>query len=1176
MLSAACPDQFTAVDFSLSAGSRRGIAALLCLIAVAGPLVAQENEPPSGESPQKLTTWDRLIYVPFSELKKVFNNQQASAVIPYSEYMELMKVYLEKQAQTPETTEAVISESSYTAKVEKDVVRISAEYNIRVLKKEGWAKLPLTFGNVAVGKVSAADNKDVVMTGVSRGNYQILLNGAGDYAVTIELLAAVKTSPESRSFAFNCPVTGISEISVTVPEPDQTIEVLPLRVHLPTDGSNDRQTVVKASVGATNSVEVRWNPRAGSKPVMDLLTSVNNTTSVSIEPGLIQSTATLTYEILRGELSETTILIPKDARIIDVVSPQGRIRNWTPEDVGNHQRIRVELLTPATKDFQVTVQIERNTAELFQLVGKSDEGLLQGIHAEGVVRESGRLNVVTDSSLTSVVTGQSGVKRVESGGNAKGSAVQSWEFSGTTGVLILQTRPVEPRLLVDHNTTAVFGDDQLTQTSVLNYTIERAGVFEVKLGVPKGLTIDTVRADGMSEFNLDREAGQITVSLTQKRQGALGIHITAHQDFDSVSADVETTIATVEPQGVERETGIIDVFAARFLDVATVEEQTSGVFPSESDPGNIGRASRIGMWKFTQRPFTLAFRTSPRPSQVTATVATTAQVEPRRIDVASQIGFHIQNAGIDTFRIAVAESLADQVSFAATSPGHRIQQSSRATDAVDGWVTWTIVLQDEVLGHVTLDATWIMPLEDEADADRVVSIEPLRVLPPFADDQEDRRQVTLAATQGELRLLRHESLSITAEGSGETMEMVDVRELNLLPTEGYIAFRYFAQPVATSITIRSHEIHEVVATVVSRAAFEVVTDNQRMAGFRARYRITTSERQRLRVDLPAGVELQAPLLNDSRTTFEDSQEEAEDGWVARYINVSRDSASDEEFLLTLQFRCPITPNADSYPWAGRGSRQDLLLPQISGAVVQESRLAVWCPEDIAFVGKPDNWSLAGDASWSVWNPLVSPSAKVAAEDLSVWIGGGNDGDFARQGNVTVYDSVSRVSGIQITWRNRPFLVGIISLGLLAAGFILRRTSWENRLTIVLTGSLAMAVWWIYDSSEALQYLSAGSLAMITVAGIWLAGLLTGREEAENPGGADDSGPPTPPQTKTPAPPAPPEPSASSPPPAKPSEPSPASGTAEPVSAEPTGNEAPAVSPSPEVSQMIDELMGGKS
>jgi hypothetical protein len=68
--------------------------------------------------------------------------------------------------------------------------------------------------------------------------------------------------------------------------------------------------VAKASLGAVNQFEVHWNPRAGSKPVMDLLSSVTNETSVRIEQGLLQSRTLLNYEILRGELRDVSILVP--------------------------------------------------------------------------------------------------------------------------------------------------------------------------------------------------------------------------------------------------------------------------------------------------------------------------------------------------------------------------------------------------------------------------------------------------------------------------------------------------------------------------------------------------------------------------------------------------------------------------------------------------------------------------------------------------------------------------------------------------------------------------------------------------------------------------------------------------------------------------------------------------
>ncbi|APZ92018.1 hypothetical protein [Fuerstiella marisgermanici] len=1134
----------------------------------------------SSDDSSDVIEWDRLIYVPFKELQKVFDNQNASAVIPYAEYLELLKNYLDRAPNAAASPDAVITQSTYAGAVEKDVVRLTATLKVTVLKEKGWARLPLNFGSAAVGKITADDDEKVFLRGIADGQYELLLNGPGQYSLDIELLATVKTSPESRSFALNCPSVGISELELTIPEPDQSIEIAPLQVLLPTDNENQQQTTVKASLGATKHFEVRWNPKAGSKPIMDLLASVANNTSVRIEKGLVQTTTLLNYEVLRGELTEVTVNVPADARIIDVVSTNGRIRNWNAEKIGEtHQQLRIELLTPATGQFQVGVQTERTPdGDTLQLVGKSEDGKLQGIHAEGVVRESGRISVTTDSSLTTVVTSQSGVKRIDAARATKGAAAeqQAWEFSGTTGTLIVQTKPVEPRLLVEQGTRVVFDDDELRLTSQLTYTVERAGVFQLNLSYPESLTIDTVRADGMSEFNVDKATGKLTLSLTQKRMGKINVDITAHQAFDAAADNVETEIPTITPLNVERESGQIGIFAPQFLDAVTVDEKVTGVFPGQAtDPQAIGRAIRVSSWKYTQRPFTLTVRTSPRPAQLSGSVATTASVEPDVVKVSSVVKFDVRNAGLDTYRVAVPEAVADDVRFRSLNPNHTIQQRDKATEAEDGWVTWTLVLQNEVTGEVQVAADWELPLQDmlDEDAEQTFELQPVRILTPFTDEQGDKRKVTLTQTRGEMRLLRHESLSITATGAGDTIEKIDVRELELMEQSGYLAFRYFSQPASATVTIRKHEIHEVVATVVSKSAIEIVTDEQTIASYRCRFMITTSERQRLRIDLPQGADLQAPLLNSSRTTFEAATDaEVEEGREAYYVNISREATSDEAFLLTVQFRCPIT-DADLYPYDRRGGKQVLRLPAIGdssgGTVVQETRVAVWGPKDVAFVGEPNNWSIIGRQQWQLLNPLVSPSAPREAEALNTWIGGGTTGEFARQGNVSVYRALGRQSVIRITWWNRPFLVAIISGALLFIGFILRRTSWENRITMVIIGCLAVAVWSLKDSSETLQFLSAGSLGLVAVAGIWLAGLFGGnshnRDHASPAAEPDASGAATVAAATSPAP-------VMSPPNPAPTATKPTEADASASPPTPPGT----VTPSPDVKKMIDDLMGGKS
>lgn len=1174
--------------------------------AVSAPAASSDEAKPVSVSEK----WDRLIYVPFKELQKVFDNQEASVVLPYAEYLDLMKRAINTIPVTTGNQDAVITSSNWNAVVEKDLSRISVELKINVLKTEGWATLPVNFGTAAIGKVEPNDGT-VLLKGTGQGTYELLLTGAGQKSVRLELLATVLTSPEDRSFAIQCPPTGISELVVTIPEPDQTIKITPQQVLLPTDGLTvEGKTVAKASLGAVNQFEVHWNPRAGSKPVMDLLSSVTNETSVRIEQGLLQSRTLLNYEILRGELREVTILVPKDTRIIDVVSAAGRIRSWNAEAVGEtHQLIKAELLVPATGGFQIELQTERAIeGDTLQLIGKSADGKLQGIHANAVVREAGRLTIVTDPSLTTVVKTQTGVKQIDAGGAvSKGEApiaANTWEFSGSAGVLVVQIKPVEPRLLVTHNMQYVFRDDELRLRSVLKYEVERAGVFQLSLKVPESLTIDNVSADGMSEFNVDKGSGLITLSLTQKRMGAIEVTIQAHQAFDASVDNAEMELPTVVPEGVERETGAVTVYAPEFLDVITVDEKLTGLFPSrDAAVETLPRLRHIASWNFTRRPIAMFVRTSPRPAQIAASVGTTVQVEPEIVKQNAIITFDIQNAGIDTLRVAVPEAVANDVRFRTVSPGHTIQQRDKTAEADNGWITWTLVLQDEATGTVQLSVDWDLKLtqpevapvapasatgSDDANTAAVapeqsLTVEPPRVLAPFADDQADRRRVTLTQTRGEIRLLRHESLSITAESQGETTEAIDVRELELMEQDGYLAYRYFAQPASATIRIRRHEIHEVAATVVSRIAVEVVTERQALASWRARMRITTSERQRLRVDLPAGSDLQAPLLNDQRTTIEKATDvKADKNWEAYYVNISRDTTSDQEFLLTLQYRCTIVEEG-TRPYTVQsgfqGGLQKLRLPVIGenggSTVVQQVQLAIWAPEEIAILGEPELWSQQGAVPPSITSPLRSGSSIAAANEMHEWIDPQHlvSGDFPTQGSVVVFRAVGRQAELTVTWWSRPFLFWMISGTLVVLGLILRRTSWENRITLVLLAIFVVAMYSLKGDNATPQYVAMAWPGVFVVGGIWLTGLLIGQKNGTNGNGNGTSNSVEQSVTPVVPPPAPLQTSSTTSPTASPAA---ALAPITPMTAEGQPMPVGTIAPAPDVRKMMDDLMrGGK-
>lgn len=1088
------------------------------------PQAAAETPPDKSAADPTRNVLERLIYVPFRELQKVFNNQDASVVIPWSEYLELVQRSFGSHPATAAPQDAIITSTLWTATVEKDVARIALDLRLNLLKSSGWATVPLNFGAAAVGRVEPADGS-VLLKAVAQGQYELLIKAPDSKAVRIELLVPVQTSPEDKSFSIDCPPAGISELTVTIPEADQTVKISPLQVQLPLEQpAAAGQTQVRASLGAVPKFEVHWAPRDGSKPVMDLLASVSSRTTARIEAGLVQSRTLLNYEILRGELRELAVIAPRDARIIDVTAAAGRIRAWNATAIGEtHQLIKVELLVPAAETFQLEVQTERAfEGDSISLLGRSDDGKLHGVHPEGVVRESGQLTLNTDPALTAVVVAQSGIRQIstsattteKTAAETAESSATVWEYSGVRSRLDVRIRPVEPRLLADHSLQYTFRDDEIFLNSEINYVVERAGVFQLVLQIPEGLNIDSVSADGMAEFQLDRGTGKVTLSLTRKRMGPVKVSLQARQPINAAVEIPNFTLPIPAPEGVERETGLITLFAPEFLDVVTLDEQLVGLVPARDRiPEPPARLRTVGAWNFTRRPIALSIRSAPRPVQLAASTATTVQVDPELIRQSSVVQFDIRNAGLDTFRIAVPEAVASDVRFRTLNPQHVLRQRDRATEAENGWVTWTLVLQEETTGTLQFAVDWDRPLNGNptpADApaatqtppaSRNFAIDPPRVLAPFSDDQQARRRVILTEAKGEIRVLRHPSLSIDAVSQSENAEPIDVRELQVLERDGYLAWRYFAQPATASIAIRRHELHEVAATVVSRAAIEVVTEPQALAAWRVRLRITTSERQRLRIDLPAGSDLQAPLLNDQRTTIEKASDlQAAEGREAYYINISREGTSDDDFLLTLLYRSPIV-ESDKRPYAGLGGSQLLRLPVVGGtdeaAVMQQVRVAVWSPDDVAFFGSPERWVQEPRDPLTLSSMLAPPSASTAATQLNDWIGGGIS-EFATQGQPAVYRSAGNPGELLIRWWKWWFLLPSVSGTLVVVGLILRRTSWENRFTMLLLAAFTTALLSLRQSLGIPELSRTAWPGLLLTAMIWTLSLLLGSRSRSAP------------------------------------------------------------------------------
>ncbi len=1166
---------------------------------------------------------ERVIYIPFEQFSDVFENPEASVVLPYAEYLELWALKSASAGGDSRPIDAVITQAEYAASIERDVARIQVTLTVNVVGKP-WVEVPLNFGEAAVGAVTSGDG-EVLLRGQGDGTYALLFKEQGEQQVRLELTARVVTSPDGRQIDLDCPPAAITTFGIRVPEADQEIEIRPRFVQQPVASEPGAdETRVSASLGATGHIAAAWRPRATAQPEMQLLISVTNRQRHHLADGMIHADAWMTYEVLRGELQQVKIVVPPEHRVLDVTAST-KVQGWQTEKSDERQTLTVDLLNAV--DDQVTVEVhteQRLDEKTVSIGGYEEGGPARGIHALGVVRESGQIVVSHGGDLSLRVIEQAGVVRIEPDEVAKEmrqSGALAYKYYSPAFELTVAISDVEPRVRATQLVDLVIGDDELGVVSKLSYAIERAGLFELRVGLPEGLVVDDVRSGHLREYRADDET--LVIVLQERTLGNVVLAIEAHQVLDEDAA--ELTLPVPEPLGVERETGVVRLFADDSVEVTTNEAGLEAARPAPVSPQQSrGRARLRAAWQFTHRPVVIPVTMARKPARLSAMVATDLSVEPTRTRVTTLVDFHVEYAGLDRFRVSIPDEAVGtvQIEAIATTPTSPSLKESRADDPVDGWVPYTLVMQREVVGQQRFRIIYdleptpvIVPIEVDADeqgageGDAAVAgkadeqetgdaevtddntaddadpqetkaggadedetrpgpaddspstsedsskdegsngqssdagegdaeeghaeeghpedslalespagqADPnrmrtsVRIIRPMESRSDDDGEATLLSrVTGEIRLQNERSLTITAEASGADVEPIDVRELKTLPAAGAFAFRYRQHPsdqvITVGVTQARYDVQEVVATVVSRALVEVVLGEDMTATYRCRYRMKTTERQRLRVELPKGLEVLSVLANDSEVRLEPDPEASPGGlWDSYFVKVSRSGASDDPFFLTFQFLWIVHPQPFD---RGLQGTIKLPLPRIgepASAAVQQTRVAVWVPEDYALIGDPSGFTLSGSTSLRA-SLLGGVRRRDSGVDDNEWIGGESNVllEFPTTGRVAY--RYSNLGGgleldptITLLWWNMAWYTVVVSLTLAAIALLLLRTTWENKLGILLLLAFGGMLLGLKGEQVLAHALSAARFGLLFLVGLWIIEALFGRHHRVKPG-----------------------------------------------------------------------------
>lgn len=897
------------------------------LLSTQAVLFAQEDQPMPPEPQPPETQSEHIIYIPYSKLTEVFETDQRKVLLPIKEYEKLLEQLRKLGTDlTKPPVDAVISSIAYQGSVEKEVVSVQATLMIEVLQ-EGWVSVPVHFKGAAISKVDGA-----MLKPLDDGKAELLLNKLGQQQVVVDLVIPLVKGETGPTLSLDGPLAGSVRLDLTIPETGLDINVQP-KLAATQIKTQDKTTQITSVLGAVDQVQVSWQPKTEGVVFEEALVVARQQSRISVGNGVIQTSSTIDYDILRGKVEELSFTLPPGESLLDVQT-RG-LRDWKiAEQDGGTQLVTVRLFSAKKGSVSLSVDTERPLS--------NEPFSVKPVIPQKVQRSTGILVLVSSEELSLNEVERENVTRImgdqEVPEKLRREGAMYYKYYSQDYQLQVQAVPVSARVAVVNKMRFELKEGELRGNVDLVYDIQRAGIFSTRIKLPKDIQLQKVSGP-MVERHEEAETADarvITVQFKQQVMGSTVIQLGLRQRRPDANADL--VLPLPEPLDVATEQGAVVLLAHESFEVNTIEDQTSGVRPaSTTELSQLGlsvsstqQMPLAGSFRYLTRPISIAFSVKKRKTRIVAETFSLVEVKENAVRTTSTIIYNVQYAGTNTFTFQVPEDISKEVEIT----GSNIKEK-RSSEPKEGMVTWTVLLHTNQLGKHPLTVNYELPLQLQGDGTPSASHTQQFPQPTGVDREVGKVVVT---KQAEL------ALSATAQGA----EPIPPRLLEIPPEAGVstnleniqFTYRYYRHPVEVNLTIKKYEIQKVVETIVTRAFIETVVPEEGDFTYRVQYQIKSSQRQFLMMLLPSGSRFLGLSVAGKNVAPEKTEVPQGFSEVDAYlVNVSRPGEVTEPFYLSIVYEQPRPDEELAYL-----DNISMTMPQFPGDVTyQRIFWQVWLP-----------------------------------------------------------------------------------------------------------------------------------------------------------------------------------------------------------------------------------------
>jgi hypothetical protein len=857
----------------------------------------------------------------------VFEKEGQGVFVPYEEFQRLWKKAMDRPEAPPSISG--VSTALYEGRIEGDLAILQATLEV-IASADGESAVPVGLGDAALGE-ALLDGKPAILLS-DAGGRKVVVRGRGAHALKVMLVAPVLPKDGDRTVAFPSAGAPVSRLSFTVPGEGVKVVVDPNLATTRSDAGSGT-TLVQAYVGAAKEVRLTWRPRpveaAGVAAVLQAQVDTLHTVGE-------QTVATHFYAgltVLRAGMKSFRFRVPASERVVRLEGAD--IRSWDEAEIaGGLREVRVELHAEVQGSYELRAELERPRAP-----GEATADL-PAVLFEGVSRESGVVGVVVQEPVRVRPAAAEGLYRIRPADLEKWMVdrgpVLAYRYAGRPRRLSLAVETEAPDVTVFERTLLDLAPGAATLRAAFDVTVERAGLFQVAVGVPDGWSLESAMAGGDKggmrpvDARIEGEgaARRVLLDLGTRRIGAFPVALTLRRPFDAGDAETSLELPVLLPQGAARTRGVVGVSADESLDVRS--GGVKGFVPA--DPAEIATA-RLPAVPAPEgpRPVLLGFRHAGeersgslailrRKPLVTSETVTLAGVEEDRLRVRHAVKFLVRYAGVDVFRVSLPKEVADRAQLSA--PG--LKERKKEPDPADAArVLLTATLQSPALGEIVVAIDYDLPQEPLA----VGGSRTLAVPVPAVRGVE--REV------GWYAVTRDPSLNV--EGQAKGLTYADAREVPPFggAADAFLAFRFLSHPHSLSLAVTKHQPVKIREAVVNALALDTLIGGGEVALTEARMDVQVNGLQYLRIELPAEAEIESAEVDGKPVS---PRKEA--GVLLLPAPAGR--GRDDRFPVRIVYR------ESAAGAAGKWFSARLVAPKAPQAMVQGTAWTLWVPADATF------------------------------------------------------------------------------------------------------------------------------------------------------------------------------------------------------------------------------------